>query len=110
MDGVPTRRSQRHHGGTLGARKDCNHLIETLSRHVHQHIFLILSSLDSLDTEEQVLKGGAFLVGQVLVGNQQRLALHHDLHFAKVIAHEGGAGADDIEDAVGQTDARADLN
>ena len=46
----------------------------------------------------------------MLVADEQGLALHHHFHLMQVIAYEGRAAADDVEDAVCQSDARADLH
>ena len=45
----------------------------------------------------------------MLVADQQGLTLHHHLHLAEVVAHKRRTRGHDIEDSIGQSNARADL-
>ena len=67
--------SQRNDGGTLQTRKHLDNLVEAGAGYVHPDIFLVLGLTDGTDAEQQFLQGGAFLFAQLLVADQQGLAL-----------------------------------
>ena len=101
---------QRDDGRTLQTGQYLNDLIELSLRYVHSYIFLILSLTHGLDAEEHIGQYLFLILAQVLVTDEQGLALHHHFHLAQVVAHQGGATADDVEDTVGQTNTRTDLH
>ena len=72
--------------------------------------FLSSASLTALKRKSICSRMARFSGGELLVADEQGLALHHHLHLAQVVAHQRRAAADDVEDAVGQSDARADLH
>ena len=46
----------------------------------------------------------------MLVSDEQRFALHYHFHLLQVVADKGGAGADNVEDGICQTDGRSNLH
>ena len=101
---------QRDDGRTLQARQHLDNLLQFGLRCIHTHIFLVLCLTDSLEAEEHVSQNLTLLLTQILVTDEQGLALHHHFHLAQVVAYQGRAAANDIKDTVGQTDTRTDLH
>ena len=102
--------SQRDDRRTLQARQYVDNLLQASLGRVHTDILLILSVLHRLEAEEHLLQYLALLLCQLLVADQQRLALHHHLYLAQVVAHQRRARGYDVEDTVSQPDARTDLH
>ena len=96
-------------GRTLQARQYVDDLLQTGLGRVHAYILLILSVLHRLEAEEHLLQDLTLLLTQVLVADEQGLTLHHYLYLAQVVAHQRRARGYDVEDTVGQSDARTDL-
>ena len=60
--------------------------------------------------EQQFVQNRLLGIVHVPVGDEQRLALHDDGHLLQVIANQGGTGAYDIENTVGQPDTGRDFH
>ena len=88
MNRAPLLVGQRDDGRTLQTRQHIDDLLQTGFGCVHAYIFLILSILHGLEAEEHLLQYLTLLVRELLVADEQGLALHHHLHLAEVIAYE----------------------
>ena len=97
-------------GGTLQAWQHVDDFLQTGLRGVHAYIFLVFGILYGLEAEEHLLQYQALLLAELPVADEQGLAPHHYLHLAQVVAYQCGAAADDVEDAVGESDARTDFH
>ena len=51
-----------------------------------------------------------FLLVHTPVANEQSLAVHDHFHLFQIVVHKGRAAADNVEDSISQTNARANLH
>ena len=109
MNRAPLVVGQRDDGGTLQTRQHIDDLLQTSLGGIHANVLLVLSIFHSLETEEHLVEDHAFVGRELLVADEQSLAPHDNFHLAQIVADEGRARRDDIEDTISQSDARADL-
>ena len=76
MDRTPVFVGQWNDGRTLDARKHLYDVVNLCLGGVHHDIFLVCGRLNSLKTEQHLVKHLALLLAQVAVGYEQSLALH----------------------------------
>ena len=110
MNRAPLLVSKRNDGWALQSRQHVDYLLQASLGDIHSYILLVLGAADGLETEKHLLKRPALVSVHILVANQQGLALHHHLHLAEVVAYEGRAAADYVEDSVSKADARRDFH
>ena len=110
MYGAPLVVCQRDDGRTLQTRQHVDNLLQASLRGIHADVLLVLGILHGLEAEQHLLQRSALVGTQVLVAYEQCLAVHHDFHFAQVVADQRRTAGHNVEDAVSQSDARADFH
>ena len=110
VNAAPPLGSERHDGRALDARQHLYNIFHAFGRDIHKYILLIIRSHDRLNPEEQLFEDFFLLVVKILIGDEQRLALHHHFHLLEVVADERRSRADNIENAVSQANTRCNFH
>ena len=97
-------------GGALQTREHRDDFLQALAGSVHADVFLVFGLTHGTNAEEQLLQRLALHLVEMLVANQEGLALHHHFHLAQVVAHQRRTAAHDVENAIGKTNARRYLH
>ena len=106
---APSFGSQRHYGRTFYTGQCFCDFFQTVVGYIHQNVFLVFSSFYGTDSEEQFLENFFLFFAQGFIPNEQGFALHYRFYFFKIIAYQSRTGTDDVENSIGQMNARCNL-